>query len=76
MRKQKHKKIYTFAILFTIATVIIHIINKLIVASATFKEMLDVLNRKHFKSKFGNIYYTKRGHGSPVLLIVSRETII
>lgn len=69
MRKQKHKKIYTFAILFTIATVIIHIINKLIVASATFKEMLDVLNRKHFKSKFGNIYYTKRGHGSPVLLI-------
>lgn len=69
MRKNKHKKLYTITILFVIATIIVHLINKLIVASATFKDMLDVLNRKYFKSRFGNIYYTKRGHGSPVLLI-------
>ena len=69
MRKNKHKKLYTIVILFAIATFIIHLINRFIVASATFKDMLDILNRKYFKSRFGNIYYTKRGHGSPVLLI-------
>lgn len=69
MHRNKHKKLYTFAILLAIATVIIHLINRFIVASASLKDILDVINRKYFKSKFGNIYYTKRGKGSPVLLI-------
>lgn len=69
MHKHKHSKLRTAVILFAIATLIIHLVNKFIVASATFRDMLDVLNRKYFKSKFGNIYYNKRGHGTPLLLI-------
>lgn len=69
MHQRKHKKLYTFAILLAIATFIIHLINRFVIASASFKDVLDVINRKYFKSRFGNIYYTKRGKGTPVLLI-------
>lgn len=69
MQNKKHKKLRTFAILITIATVVIHIINRIIVLSANFKETLDILNKKYFNSKFGKIYYTKHGSGSPILLI-------
>lgn len=69
MRKNKHQKLRTFAALIAIATAIIHVANKFIVLSATFKEILDIRNKKYFDSKFGKIYYTKHGFGSPVLLI-------
>lgn len=69
MQNKKHKKLRTFAILIAIAAVIIHIINKIIVMSANFKEMLEILNKKYFDSKFGKIYYTKHGKGTPILLI-------
>lgn len=68
MKRQKHK-LLTFAALITIATVIIHFINKLIAATAQLKEMLDTSAKNFFKWRFGNIYYTKRGKGSPILLI-------
>lgn len=69
MHKNKHQKLRTFATLIAIATAIIHIANKLVVLSATFKEILDIRNKNFFHSKFGKIYYTKHGSGSPVLLI-------
>lgn len=68
MRKHKNK-ILTFAVLFTIATFIIHIINKIIAASASLKEMLDTVSRNYYNWRFGKVYYTKRGKGSPILLI-------
>lgn len=68
MKKQKHK-IVTFAALMAIATIIIHFINKIIAAAAQLKEMLDTSNKKFFEWRFGNIYYTKKGTGSPILLV-------
>lgn len=68
MKKNKHK-LLTFAVLFAIATAIIHIANRLIAASATLKEMLETSSRNFYEWRFGKIYYAKQGHGSPILLI-------
>lgn len=68
MKKNKNR-LATFVILFTIATAIIHIINKIIAASASLKEILDTDRRNYYKWRFGEIYYTKKGKGSPILLI-------
>lgn len=67
---KKHKsRLVTFMVLFAVTTVIIHIINKIIAASASLKEMLDTDRRNYYKWRFGEIYYTKKGKGSPILLI-------
>ena len=68
MRKHKNR-ILTFAALFASATVIIHIINKVIAATASLKEMLDRSHKMIYDWRFGKIHYTKRGKGSPILLI-------
>ncbi|MDO4339831.1 MAG: alpha/beta fold hydrolase [Eubacteriales bacterium] len=68
MKKSKHK-ITTFAILFAIATAIIHIINKFISATASLKEMLDTTGRNYYTWRYGELYYKKRGKGSPILLV-------
>ena len=58
---KKHKnKLATFVVLFAIATAVIHIINKIIAASAVLKEMLDTDRRNYYKWRFGEIYYTKK----------------
>lgn len=67
---KKHKnRILTFAALFASATVVIHIFNKVIAATASLKEMLDRSHKNIYNWRFGNIHYTKRGKGSPILLI-------
>ena len=67
---KKHKcKLITLGILFTSATAIIHIINRIIAASSILKDTLHVYNKNYFDWRFGQIYYTKHGQGSPVLLI-------
>ena len=68
MKKHKNKLI-TFAVLTAVATAIIHVLNKIIAASACLKEMLDTGTRNYYHWRFGDIYYTKKGKGSPVLLI-------
>lgn len=68
MKKHRHK-ILTLTILISIATLIIHIINRIIAASASLKEMLDISNKNFYEWRFGNIYYTKHGKGKPILLI-------
>ena len=68
MNKNKHK-IITFAALMTVATVVIHFINRTIAAAAQLKQLLGITNSKYFEWRFGNIYYTKKGKGSPILLI-------
>ncbi len=37
--------------------------------SASLKEMLDTGNKSIYKWRFGKIHYTKKGKGSPILLI-------
>lgn len=68
MKKHRHK-ILTLAILTCLATGVIHIINKMISATAILKDMLHVSDRNYYKWRFGRIYYTKQGSGSPILLI-------
>lgn len=68
MNKNKHK-IITFAALMTVATVVIHFINRTIAAAAQLKQLLGITNSKYFEWRFGNIYYTKKGNGKPILLI-------
>lgn len=68
MKDSKHK-ILTLAALTTIAAGIVHISNRVIVASSQLKEMLDFSNHNYYNWRFGKIYYTKRGSGSPLLLI-------
>ena len=66
----KHsKRLLTLAALATTTTATIHIINKVIAASAYLKEMLDTDVRNYYHWRFGDIYYTKKGKGSPILLI-------
>ena len=67
--KKNRNKILTLTILISIATFIIHIINKVISFSSSLKEMLDITNKNYYNWRFGNIYYTKRGKGKPILLI-------
>lgn len=68
MKNHKHK-ILTLATLATIATGVIHVANRLIAASAQLTEMLDISNHRYFDWRFGKIYYTKKGSGSPILLV-------
>ena len=68
MNKHKHK-IITFAALMTAATAVVHFTNRTIAAAAQLKQVLRISNDKFFEWRFGNIYYTKKGTGSPVLLI-------
>ena len=68
MKDTKHK-ILTLAALTTIAAGVIHLTNRVIVASSQLKEMLDFSNHNYYNWRFGKIYYTKKGKGSPLLLI-------
>ena len=68
MKKDNHK-LLTLAALTTIAAGIVHVTNKVVSASAQLKEMLDFSNHNYFGWRFGKVYYTKKGAGSPLLLI-------
>lgn len=68
MKKHKNKML-TFAALFAIATIIIHLINHFISISATLKEKLHIGDKNYYKWRFGKVYYTKQGEGTPLLLI-------
>lgn len=70
MKNHKHK-LLTISLLAGSTAVAIHIINKCINASALIKNMLhkEPENSEIYHWKFGDIYYTKSGNGSPLLLI-------
>jgi len=51
----------------TVATA--HLVNKFIFSSATSKKLTDIDKRLTYNWKFGNISYTVRGEGLPLLLI-------
>ena len=46
-----------------------HLINRVIFSNATAKKLTDIDKRLTFNWKFGDISYTVRGEGSPLLLI-------
>ena len=57
MKDTKHK-ILTLAALTTIAAGVIHLTNRVIVASSQLKEMLDFSNHNYYNWRFGkNLLY-------------------
>lgn len=64
----KHK-LKTSIILSALAVLILHIANCCIKAAATVKNLLSRDRGSFFHWRFGNIYYTKTGEGTPLLLI-------
>lgn len=64
----KHK-LKTSILLSTFAIGVLHILNRFIHAAATVKNLLSREKGSFFHWRFGNIYYTKTGEGTPLLLI-------
>ena len=64
----KHK-LKTSIILSALAVLILHIVNCCVKAAATVKNLLSRDRGSFFHWRFGNIYYTKTGEGTPLLLI-------
>jgi pimeloyl-ACP methyl ester carboxylesterase len=63
------RKLLTLTTLLTFATGIIHVANRFVNVTSQLKDMLDVSRRKFYDWRFGKVYYTKAGTGSPILLI-------
>lgn len=68
MKKLK-KTLITAGIVVAGSAAAIHMINKLISASSVVKNLLNPESKNYYKWRYGNIYYTKQGSGSPLLLI-------
>lgn len=68
MKKNKHK-LLTAGVLFTAAAGVVHIVNHAIFTTATLKDLLKSSANNYYAWRFGKVYYKKKGHGSPLLLI-------
>ncbi len=62
-------KIKTFIILSGLTTFVIHMINRIKYSLYTVKNDLPYSNDNYYEWRFGKIRYTKKGTGSPILLI-------
>lgn len=63
------KHVRNFLLLTTLTTISIYGINKAISISSALKNLLKTDKGKFFNWRYGNIFYTKQGKGSPLLLI-------
>lgn len=69
------KKILTITTVLAGATSVgIHLINKAIYISATIDHLLKPETETYYDWKFGKIFYTKQGQGTPILLIHDLNT--
>lgn len=67
--KNTRKNIRHFFLLTGLAAGCIYGINKIIETSSMIKNLLSEHTGHFFEWKYGNIFYTKSGEGSPILLI-------
>lgn len=68
MNRRKHPLLsFLFSIAFWAS--IVHVINKFIAAAATLNANLKTRDGEYYQWRFGKIFYTKQGSGSPVLLV-------
>ncbi len=65
MNKNSNK----IAIIASTITTAIHIINKIQYSASTAREILSSTYNQYYEWRFGKIRYTKRGNGTPLLLI-------
>ena len=63
------KKISIIAILTTLVTLTMHLINRITYYIATIDNLLNNSEGNFYEWRFGKIYYKKQGTGSPLLLI-------
>ncbi|MCM1257145.1 MAG: alpha/beta hydrolase [Roseburia sp.] len=63
------KNIRHFFLLSALATGTIYGMNKLIDATIGVRKYLNTTSGRFFEWRYGNIFYTKQGDGSPILLI-------
>lgn len=63
------KQIRNFLLLTTMTTITIYGINKAVSISSVMKNLLKTDHGRFFNWRYGDIFYTKQGKGSPVLLI-------
>jgi len=59
----------TILFLTAITAATIHVINRLEYSHATMKEVLACTENKYYEWRFGKIRYTKKGSGTPILLL-------
>lgn len=69
------KNVRQFILLTTLATGTIHIVNRFISTTAEMKNLLTTEKGQFYNWKNGSIFYTKRGTGSPILLVHSLDPI-
>ena len=72
MKNNEHhisKNIRHFFLLTALAAGTVHVLNRVVDMAAELKNILKSENGNFYDWKNGEIYYTKRGTGSPVLLI-------
>lgn len=68
--KNIKKKLITLGTITALSGVSIYLLNKAISAASVRKNLLSPeTESSYFKWQFGNIYYTKKGTGTPLLLI-------
>lgn len=65
----KTKKIAAFSLLATTASLPMLFINKYINSLSVRRDLLYSSNENFYSWRFGRIFYTKQGNGSPILLI-------
>lgn len=63
------QKIKTGIILTSVAVATLHVINRCVNAAAIVKNLLSNNGGHFFEWRFGKVFYTKTGSGSPILLI-------
>lgn len=62
-------KLKTIAVLTTITTTSLHIINKIQYSFCTNKNLLSEEKALFYEWRFGKVKYTKKGNGNPILLL-------
>ena len=64
------KKKFTLAVAIAALSVfLLHVLNQIIFLTSTVKEALFSKNGNYYTWRFGKIFYTKQGQGSPLLLV-------
>lgn len=65
----KTRKIATFSMLVSVASLPMLVTNKYINTLSTRRDLLYSDNQNFYHWRFGRIFYTKHGNGSPILLV-------
>lgn len=63
------KRLTACALVGGVLTSILHVVNRFVYYISTRDNLLEDKEEKYYDWRFGRIFYTKRGNGSPILLI-------